>query len=42
MKKILKYSVRKNSKGLMGSRTQVHRDKRREEIKKRHKREIEE
>ena len=32
--------VRKNSKGLMGSSTQIHKDKRQKEIKKQHKKEI--
>jgi hypothetical protein len=32
--------VRKNSKGLMGSRTQVHKDKRQKEINKQHKNEM--
>tara|TARA_A100001011_G_C14300623_1_gene840611 strand:- start:213 stop:401 length:189 start_codon:yes stop_codon:yes gene_type:complete len=33
-------SVRKNSKGLMGSKTKVHKDKRLNEIEKQHKKEI--
>ena len=32
--------VRKNSKGLMGSKTRVHEDKRRKEIDKRHRNDI--
>jgi hypothetical protein len=32
--------VRKNSEGLMGSKTQVHKDKRKKEIDKQHKKEI--
>ena len=33
-------SVRKNSKGLMGSSTKVHKDKRQKEIDKQHKNEM--
>ena len=40
-KKYIDWSyVRKNSKGLMGSKTRVHEDKRQKEIDKRHRNDI--